>query len=96
MHVEFTAKVWEYPGPNPWVFISVPEDLSQEIKKLFGHLAAGFGSLKVTVKVGKTEWQTSIFPDSKTNCYMLPLKKLVRKSENLIVGEETSVMLALN
>ena len=43
----------------------------------------GWGSLPVTVAIGKTRWQTSIFPDKKADAYLLALKAAVRKQEKI-------------
>lgn len=81
------SKVWLYPGMAGWHFVSVPKKQSKEIKKVFGDLAHGWGSLPVSVKIGRTKWKTSIFPDSRTDLYILPLKAEVRKKE-LIKAED--------
>ena len=46
-------------------------------------IRVGFGSVRVAVTVGTTSWRTSIFPDSKTRTYLLPVKKEVRDAEKL-------------
>lgn len=79
-----------------WHFVSVPEELSAELTDRYVLQKRGWGSLKVTVTVGKTTWKTSIFPDKKTNTYLLPLKKEVRKSENLHEGSITDFVLELD
>ena len=48
----------------------------------------GFGSVRVDVTVGATSWRTSIFPDSKTGTYLVPVKKAVRVAEHLEPGDE--------
>ena len=83
MHYKFKAKPWLYSGENPWVFVSVPKELSAEIKEVTSSVKRGFGSVRVAVKVNSIEWRTSIFPDSKTQTYLLPLKKDVRKSAHI-------------
>lgn len=84
-----------YPGENAWYFASVPVELSKQIKQLFGGMRRGFGSLRVTVTIGETTWYTSIFPDSKTGKYMLPLKSEVRKKENLKPGDTCQVQIEI-
>jgi hypothetical protein len=37
--------------------------------------------------VGKTEWDTSIFPDKKSGVYLLPTKASVRKAEGIVDDE---------
>jgi hypothetical protein len=75
------SKVFCYPGMAGWHFIGVPKKQSVEIKKHFGAHAKGWGSLPVEVILGKTHWETSIFPDKKSGTYLLPLKATVRKKE---------------
>ncbi len=84
---KFRAKVWLYPGMAGWHFISVPLKQSRQIKTLFGGVAHGWGSLPVRVQIGKTTWDTSIFPDNKTKAYLLPLKAKVRKVEGIAAGD---------
>lgn len=80
---KFRAKIWLYSGIAAWHFISLPQKQSDTIKKTFGAMKRGWGSLPVSVTIGKTTWKTSIFPDKKANAYLLPLKTEVRKKENL-------------
>ncbi|MBP9762590.1 DUF1905 domain-containing protein [Patescibacteria group bacterium] len=40
----------------------------------------------VLVTVGKTMWETSIFPDKKSQSYLLPMKLEVRKRRGLWTG----------
>ena len=84
---ETKGKVIEYPGMASWHFISVPKKESASITATFGDMKGGFGSLRVIATVGKTKWKTSIFPDSKTAIYLLPLKKEVRIKERILVGD---------
>lgn len=81
------SKVWLYPGMAGWHFLSVPKATSRQIKILFGGMSGGWGSIPVTVSLGKTIWQTSIFPDAKTGTYLLPLKSEVRKKEVVTAGD---------
>ena len=85
---KFSAKVWIYPGmKGAWHFLSVPKKESAQIKKIFGALAGGWGSLPVDATIGKTNWKTSIFPDKKSATYILPLKSEVRKKEKIAEGD---------
>lgn len=90
----FTAEVWPYPGPGSWHFITVPLDISEEIKSLQVK-RPGFGAVKVQVLIGGTAWQTSLFPDKESGCYFLPVKAAVRKREQLAPGVEALVELSL-
>ncbi len=84
-----TEKVFLYPGEAAnWHFVPVTKKVGQEIKEKFGKLAKGFGSLPVTVTIGRTTWETSIFPDKYSGSYLLPLKANVRKKEAIVAGEK--------
>jgi Domain of unknown function (DUF1905) len=82
-------------GQSAWHFVSVPEDLSAEIKSLFGDLKRSWGSLPVVARIGETSWKTSIFPDNKTGTYLLPLKAEVRKKERISAGDTVTVTLEI-
>ena len=82
------ADVWLYPGMAGWHFITLPAKTADEIKTLFSEVKRGWGSLRVTVTIGKTTWKTSIFPDKKSNSYVFPLKAEVRKKEAIQAGDK--------
>ena len=89
------SKVWLYPGMAGWHFASMPKKESQEIKARFGKMAKGWGSLPVTVTVGKTSWKTSIFPDRKSDTYLLPLKSEVRKKEGIVADKTITLSIKI-
>lgn len=89
------SKVWVYPGETPWYFVTVPKKTTEEINFYFAHTKRGWGSLRVTATIGSTIWQTSIFPDKKTVCFMLPLKADVRKKEDITPGKTINLSLEL-
>lgn len=91
----FTAELWEWEAQAAWHFVSLPEAVTDEIDELYGHTAAGFGSVKVKVTVGSSRWSTSIFPDSKRGTYVLPMKKAVRTAEGLAAGDSIVVELQI-
>jgi hypothetical protein len=55
----------------------------------------GFGSARVTVTIGETNWQTSVFPHKASGGWFLPVKAAVRKAEGLVEGDMTSISIAL-
>ncbi len=89
------ADVWVYPSMAGWYFVTIPEEMSKEIKQQFGDFKRGWGSLAVKVTLGKTVWETSIFPDKKLNAYLLPLKAEVRKKEKVEVNKQISFTLEI-
>lgn len=83
---------------SAWFFVLVSRDVSQKLKSLqtSGQVPKrGWGSIPVEVTVGKTNWQTSVFPDKKSGCYLLPIKREVRLKEDVWDGDEIKVMLQL-
>ena len=89
----FSAELWEWSGEGAWCFVTVPDDIGEEIRLLSGP-PRGFGSVRVEVTVGDSTWRTSVFPD-KTRGYLLPLKKAVRRAEGLEVGDPVPVELVV-
>ena len=87
------AELWEHsPGePGSWHFVTVPADLAEELTLESGP-PAGFGSVRVEVRVGGTTWRTSIFPNS-DGTYVLPVKKAVRRAEDLHAGMACELVL---
>jgi len=79
----FTSKPWQYAGPGGWYFISMPENFAKEIREAFKNEEEGWGRLKATARIGKTEWKTSVWFDTKHKTYLLPLKAEVRKKEKI-------------
>lgn len=77
-------KIWIYDGPSAWYFITINKAVSKKIKGI-PILKRGWGSIPVNVTAGKTLWKTSIFPD-KDEVFLLPIKKEVRRKENLKEG----------
>ena len=93
MEVEFEAELWlwEARKADSWTFVSLPVDVSGEIRDRAGGLSRGFGSLRVQVTIGGTTWRTSIFPDGARKAYVLPVKRAVRRAEALDAGDRATV-----
>lgn len=95
----FASTIWRVQGEAAWHFLDVPEDVTDEIDERYGSgspAAAGrrgFGSVRVEVSLGTTTWRTSLFPDSKRGCYVLPVKKAVRTANRLSEGSPVHVNL---
>lgn len=92
----FEASVWLYPGETPWHFVSVPKKEAEAIAKIHaGKPRRGFGAVRVKATVGKTTWETSMFPDKRSGTYIFPLKAQVRKKEGIGAGDTISVRIEL-
>ena len=80
---EFTAIPWQYSTSGGWYFVTLPIEISTEIRENLKWQEEGWGRLKAIAKIGNTEWQTAIWFDTKMNSYLLPLKSEIRKKENI-------------
>ncbi len=87
----FSEKIWEWRGPAPYYFVTVPQEQSQAIKSAERLLTYGWGMIPVKVRIGQTEWQTSLWP--KDGLYVVPLKDKIREAEGLQVGQTVTLTL---
>jgi hypothetical protein len=97
MVVVFEAELWIWDArrADTWTFVSLPVEVSEEIRDLVGGPRRGFGSVRVRVTVGGSLWTTSIFPDSARGGYVLPIKRAVRMAEALDAGDIATVTVEL-
>lgn len=91
MIIEFDGKIWYWRGPAPWYFVTVPEMQSLDLKAISGFVTYGWGVIPVHVRIGRTEWKTSLFP--KDGRYIVPLRASAREAENLDAGDDVSIRL---
>lgn len=91
MIIEFRGKIFHWRGPAPYLFAAVPDAQSREIKAVSKLVTYGWGVIPVKVKVGKTEWTTSLFP--KDGRYLVPIRMSAQKAENLKEGELVTIRL---
>lgn len=89
---EFGSAVWLHTGGS-WYFLTVPADVSDDIRGLTEGLRGGWGSVRVGVTIGRTTWRTSVFPAGEE--FVLPVKKAVRTAEDLADGSPVQVRLEL-
>jgi hypothetical protein len=95
MAYRFKAKLWRYPGDAAWHFVTLAKGTADEIRAYAGKDKRGWGDIPVEATVGSTVWRTSIFPDSKSDGFVLPIKADVRKAEGLSVNDLVDVRLEL-
>ncbi len=83
----FDAELFPWTADKAsWVFASLPVDDAAELRE-DAPMKGGFGSVRVVVEVGGSRWKTSIFPDKANDTYVLPIKKDVRRAEQIGVGD---------
>ena len=75
MNIEFSAEIWYWHGPAPWYFVTVPDNQCQDLRAMSALVTYGWGMIPALVRIGKTEWKTSLFP--KDGLYIVPIKASV-------------------
>jgi hypothetical protein len=105
--ISFQAPLWKWqsvkaPQAAAWHFVTLPLETAAEIR-FFGarqfsgaKKQRGWGSIPVKSRIGTTSWKTSLFPDSKSGSYLLPVKADVREAEALHVDEIVEVELTFS
>jgi len=93
MHLEFTGEIWEWRGPAPYSFVSVPEEECAELVEVSPLVSYGWGMIPATVRIGSTDWATALWP--KDGGYVVPLKDKVRRAESLTLGDVVTVGLTI-
>lgn len=95
-----TGPLWRWTsssGTGTWHFLTIDGDagealsataLMRRLEKSLG----GFGSLKVTARIGDSTFKTSLFPSRELG-WLLPVKASVRKAEGVSEGDVVEVML---
>lgn len=94
LNFTFHAEIFLWSGDSAWHFMALPTDIADEIEDS-ATLRGGFGSIKVLVTIGDSSWNTSIFPDRKRKTFILPIKREIRRAENLTEGDRPLVDLFL-
>ncbi len=91
MIFEFVGEIIYWRGPAPFYFVTVPDEQSEDIKAISNLVTYGWGVIPVQVRIGSTEWTTSLFP--KDGRYLVPIKAIVRKAEHLEKGDFVTLTL---
>lgn len=95
MTFTFEAEVFPWqdaasPGGS-WRFARLPGDVADELR--YSAASGGWGSIRVTVSIGETTWQTSVFPEKASGSYLLPVKRAVRDAEGIDDGDVVTVII---
>jgi len=92
--MEFEAELWLHDGEAGWHFVTLPVEVAEQVRAEAGE-PRGFGSVRVEVTVGGSTWRTSVFPDSRTGSFVLPVKAEVRRREDLLAGDVVEIGLVV-
>lgn len=95
MKIQYRFSGKAYLHDFGWYLISLPKDVSEEIRTNFKSEEEGWGRLKASAQIGNTEWQTAIWFAAKTGCYLLPIKAEIRKKEKLDMSKTLEVIVMI-
>jgi hypothetical protein len=90
LRYETRAELWASGGKGAWHFLTLPPDLAAGIKAMAGGLRP-WGSVRVEASIGETRWRTSLFADSKTGTFFLPVKADIRAKAGINAGDVVDV-----
>ena len=90
---EFVGELFEWRGPAPFHFIRVPADVAEDFQGLSELVSYGWGVIPVRVRIGDSDWDTSLFP--KDGGYLVPIKDRIRRQEDMAIGDEMQVELRI-
>jgi hypothetical protein len=93
LEFEFSNALWEWRGPAPFYFLSVPAEMAVEIREAARVVSYGWGMIPVIAQIGGIEFKTSMF--AKDGTYVLPIKSIVRVPLKLQVDDQVEVWMRL-
>ncbi len=56
---------------------------------------AAWGSVRVSVTLGNSTWQTSLFPSKELGSYILPIKSAIRTAEKIKADKTINISLVI-
>ncbi len=93
MELEFTGDVWQWRGPAPYHFVTVPEEESSQLYSVSREVTYGWGMIPVRARIGAVAWTTSLF--RKDGRYVVPVKDAVRRAGEIDAGDTVTLQLTV-
>ena len=90
---QFSSKLWRNSSEGGWYFITIPKEVSKEIRSNLKWQEEGWGRMKALAIIEDLTWNSSIWLDTKSDCYLLPVKSEIRKK--LSLKEEDLVKMSI-
>ena len=91
MTIDVEGVIFYWRGPAPFLFVAVPDEPSEALKRMSAVVSYGWGVIPVMAQLGGTEWKTSLFP--KEGRYLVPIKVSVQKAEGVKEGDWVAIRL---
>jgi hypothetical protein len=89
---------WQSDSHGVWHFIPIPDPVAGALsatalmQRLESRRRSGFGSVKLTIRIGDSSWRTSAFPIGQTG-WAVPVSARIRKAEAIAAGDAIPVEL---
>jgi hypothetical protein len=88
---QFSADLWKDKAEGGWYFVTLPQDYSDEIRNELQWQEEGWGRMKASAEINELNWDTSIWFDTKSKRYILPVKAVIRKKLSLKDGDKLEI-----
>jgi hypothetical protein len=75
--------------------VYIDKELSEKIRKIARPHIYGSGFVRIEARIGKTIWKTALFPHTKEGVYLIAVKAVVRKKENIFAGDIIKIQFKL-
>lgn len=89
----FSAELFEWRGPAPFYWLALSQDACDYVRAEAREATYGWGAIPVRVRIGGTEWETSLLP--RDGGYVLPVKTQVRRQERFGDGDTVTVAMTV-
>lgn len=93
MDVEFSAELFEWRGPSPYFWLALSAEACDYVREEAAMATYGWGAIPVVVRIGATEWETSLLP--RHGGYALPVKDDIRRREGVGDGDTVTVAMSV-
>lgn len=87
------GEVWEWRGPAPYHFVTVPPEVCEELRIVAADVTYGWGMIPVEATIGSTTWETSLW--ARAGGYVVPIKDVARRAEGIELGDVVQVSLVV-
>lgn len=92
---DFSGQIWKQNANGAWFFVSLPKEISKEIREHLRWQEEGWGRMKASANVNGFEWETAIWFDKKLDTYLLPIKADIRKKAGLNLDDKIYVDISI-
>jgi len=73
----------------------MPPEVADDVRARSAPSARPFGTVPARVTLGSTTWSTSLFADTRSGSYLLPIKAAVLRQEGIAEGHVVAARIEL-